>query len=69
MSWSDEEAAAFAAELIGLTESAVRSKAALAGVDLRVTHVGRSEWHTNQYQRHGLTVTFKDDIAISATPG
>lgn len=67
--WSDVDAAAFGAGLIGLTESVVRSRAALAGVDLRVVHAGRSEWHTNQYQRHGVTVTFENGTAISATPG
>jgi hypothetical protein len=69
VSWSGEEAAEFAAQLIGMTESDVRSKAAQAGVDLRVIHAGRSEWHTNNFQRHGVTVTFEREIAVSAKPG
>ena len=67
--WSDEEAAAFAADLIGMSESDVRLKAARAGVDLRVIHSGRSEWHTNEYRRHGVTVTFEREVAVSAAPG
>jgi hypothetical protein len=64
----DEEAATFAAELVGMTESDVRSKATVAGVATRVAHAGRSERHTNQYQRHGVTVTFEHEVAVRATP-
>lgn len=47
----------------------VREKAALAGVDLRVVHVGKSEWQTNSFQRHGVTVTFDQELAVRAEAG
>lgn len=68
MRWTDEEAQAFAAALIGLSEASVCSVAAEAGVDLRVVHAGRSEWQTDQFQRHGVTVTVDDGVVIRATP-
>lgn len=67
--WTDEEARVFAAGLIGMTESAVRSTVAVAGVGLRVVHAGRSEWHTDQFQRHGVTVTVDDGIVTRAILG
>ncbi len=69
MSWTDEEARAFAADLIGLSESEVRSSAAEAGVELRLIHADRSEWHTDQFQRHGVTVTVEGGVATDAAPG
>jgi hypothetical protein len=69
VSWTDEEAQVYAAALIGVSEAAVRSMAADAGVELRVVHAGRSEWHTNQFQRHGVTVVVDDGVVTQATPG
>jgi len=69
VTWSDAEAATFAARLIGMTEPDVRSTAAQAGVELRVIHAGRSEWHTASFRRHGVTVTFERGITVSAEPG
>jgi hypothetical protein len=69
MTWTDEEAQAFAARLIGRSEADVRADAAEAGVDLRVVHVHRAEWHTDSFLRHGVTVRFDAGIAVSAHPG
>ena len=69
VSWTSEEASSFAAGLLGKSEADVRAEAAQAGVDLRVIHLDRSEWHTDAFQRNGVTVRIDRGVAVSAQPG